>query len=151
MLSSKSNEKHEQPDEWISLVSLWIYQPLKAFTTTAMVNNKHPICRKAPENNTTSVHLMFSGEDGGERIYTDRRAAVFPLKTASYSEIRQEPTVLLSLGYALTSRHICWYWTSKFLLWAVNFYKNSSGSNLTSPQAPNVTAILLLRVTNIFS
>lgn len=28
----------------------------------------------------------------------------FPLKTESYSEITQEPTVLLSLAYALTSR-----------------------------------------------
>lgn len=150
MLSYKSSAKHEQPDEWISRVSLPIHQPSQAFTTTAMVNKKLPICRKAPENNTTSTHQMFSREDGGERIYTDTRGAVLPLKTAPCSDIRQGHTVLLSLGYALTQGHICQYPNSSFCH-EQNSYKNSSGSNLTSPQAPNVTAILLLRVTNIFS
>lgn len=145
MLSYKSSTKHEQLDEWISLVSLSMYQPSQAQQLQWPTRSFPSVARLL--RTTLPVYIWCLAGRWGRRIYTERRATVLPLETASCSEIRQQHTVL-SPGYALTSRtHL------PILNFQVSATRSKISTIVVGEHHPRhqMLQILLLRVTNIFS
>lgn len=87
---------------------------------------------------------MFSREDGGERIYTNRKVAASiknRIMLRNHTGAYGPPRPWLCTNFKDTSASTE---LPSSCHQQQNFFKNSSGSNLTSPQASNITKILLL-------